>query len=388
MKKCIKLFSLVITVCLIFLIGCSQSNKTNSAEDKEFFAFPEDFNAFMHMKDTKWGFIDRNGKVIIKPKFKSAMSSTDGLAFAEDGDGAGFVNKNGDWAIKKDKYDYFMGFKEDRAVWVENQKASIIDQKGKSITNEKFDKVHQFSEGLALVSENGKYGFVDKDGKFVVPCKYDCAWDFSEGLAVVESGDKFGYIDKNAKEVIKPKFSSAQSFSEGMALVNNDNKYEYIDKQGKVMLESKYSENGNFHDGLAKILDNNKIGYMNKKGDIVINPQFDKTDGTFSVDFSEGLAIVLINGKKGYIDKTGKIIIKPQFSNCTPFQNGVAWVEDVGDKSSTYGYINKKGEYIAGPGLKFASLIFSNGLCLISKDGVTCEYIDEKGKVIWKSENK
>jgi hypothetical protein len=47
-----------------------------------------------------------------------------------------------------------------------------------------------------------------------------------------------------------------------------------------------------------------------------------------------------------------------------------------------YGYMDEKGNYIVKPTLK-AGLSFSNGLALVTEDGVHYEYIDTKGKTVW-----
>ena len=118
----------------------------------EMVAFP-DFNT----TEPRWGFFDKNGKVIARGKYAQVHDFQDGLA-----------------AVK-------------------------------------------MPEG----GENpNKWGFIDKTGKMVIPAKFSnepC--DFSEGLAIVEKTNGLKvYINKNG-EVVSPEFSNAMPFVHGTAFV-------------------------------------------------------------------------------------------------------------------------------------------------------------------------
>lgn len=67
---------------------------------------------------------------------------------------------------------------------------------------------------------NPQWGYIDKTGKFIIQAQFVYAQKFSEGLASVQIsyGDGFGFIDKTGKFIIPPTLKSAGSFSEGMAL--------------------------------------------------------------------------------------------------------------------------------------------------------------------------
>ncbi len=91
-----------------------------------------------YRKGDKWGYCDRNKKIVIKPKYESADPFSDGLA----------------WVQINDK-------------WV------LINREDKEITKCKYDFAWDFHEGLALVQKGKKFGFVNKEGLEVVACKYD-----------------------------------------------------------------------------------------------------------------------------------------------------------------------------------------------------------------------
>jgi len=209
-----------------------------------------------------YGFKDKNGIIVIQPKFSDSRSFSEGLAAVAMGEKEhkkwGYINKTGKWVVLPSFY-----------------------------------MAGDFSEGLANVAvvENGnaRFGFIDNSGKWVLAPDYEYADSFSEGLAKVIIKQKAGYINKAGQFVINPSFAWALDFAEGFAPVKTD-------KKGKV-------------------------GYIDKTGTMVIPPQFD-----FAGPFSEGMAVVEIDHKHGYIDKTGSIIISPQFTGAEKFYKGIARV--------------------------------------------------------------
>ena len=96
---------------------------------------------------SKYGFIDKSGKVVIEPQFDYVEPFSEGFA-----------------RVKKDGKYYF------------------LDKNGKVVIEPQFD-ARDFSEGLAGVKKDGKWGFIDKNGKVVIEPQFDNAGNFSEGLA-------------------------------------------------------------------------------------------------------------------------------------------------------------------------------------------------------------
>ena len=218
----------------------------------------------------KMGYLDRKGKVVIKPKYLMADVFQEGLAWV-------MVKAGGTWAA--------------------------IDRQGKQVIKPRQWAPSRFSGGLALVT-NGPalQAFVDKTGKIVLTPQVDRIEEgFSEGLAPVLIGRKCGYIDTTGKVVIPPQFDHVQGFSEGLAAVDIGGVYGYINKKGKIVIKPKFGFAGQFSSGLAMIAD--------ETGKVVIQPRFDGGSG-----FEGDLAMVKIigrrgrRGKEGYINKRGKFV--------------------------------------------------------------------------------
>jgi hypothetical protein len=111
---------------------------------KFYWAEPFSESLAVIMIDGLYGFIDKTGKVVIKPDFAMAHSFNNGLAS---------VNIGGE----------------------------------------------QIGDGLV---EGGKWGYIDSKGKFMLPADYDEADDFYNGRAIVKKENMWYDIDTSG-HVIK-----------------------------------------------------------------------------------------------------------------------------------------------------------------------------------------
>ncbi|MDD5090649.1 MAG: WG repeat-containing protein, partial [Candidatus Wallbacteria bacterium] len=100
-----------------------------------------------------YGFMDRDGRVVIDPEFTEALDFSEGAAAVKSKDKWGYIDRTGFW-LKKPVY----------------------------------DEARSFSCGMARVSEAGKWGFLDLTGETAFECLYDEATDFANGTARVRVG--------------------------------------------------------------------------------------------------------------------------------------------------------------------------------------------------------
>jgi len=335
-------------------------------------------------KDGKWGYINRNGEVVVPPRFTYAKDFSDGLARFVDGTSRGFLDTQGKVAFMlegelKDVY-WVWRFSEGLAEFSKKDKCGFIDRKGKIMVPAEYDKSDSFSDGLAGVNigakpdntpprptlkVGGKWGFIDKTGALAIPIQFEYVDRFSDGLALVRIGDKFVYIDKTGKTKITLEYEqddpmrwigSAAPFSEGLARINimghKDQFNGFIDQSGSFVIQPQFEWAGNFAEGLAPVGVNKRWGYMDKRGRIVIPPQFDDARA-----FAEGLAAVQKGKHWCFIDKTGKTLISGPFNDADRFSGGLARVHEGGRfdhypdgpaqwSGGAWYYINSKGEKI------------------------------------------
>lgn len=237
-------------------------NKTGEVVIPYQYCFPGDFKeglAYMsimpgcfidsHMKEdrrTDYGYIDKTGKTVISKLGRGEFS--EGLASVWVNGKVGFIDKQGKMIIKP-KFQATMGFKDGLAEVLIKGKIVFIDRTGKVVIapTKGYDiNCCHYSEGMTtVITKDRKYGYINKNGQIVIEARFHGAKVFSEGLAAVNlwsdgitySGGKWGYIDKTGKVIIDFKFDEAEPFFGGLALVGNPYAGEtgYIDKTGKYI---------------------------------------------------------------------------------------------------------------------------------------------------------
>ncbi len=264
----------------------------------------------------KWGYIDVNGKMVIRPRYDLAFEFSEGLA----------------WVRTTDNRCYF----------IDPSGTVVIDLKD-------IDSCDGFHEGLSLARKKipgsgERVGFIDKKGEWAVQALYGNAWSFNEGMAWVELNGKFGYIDTTGKAVVPLQFDDAYSFKDGMGRVRKEGKWGFVNTKGEIVVELKYKDALNFSEGLAAVQNERGWNYINKKDEIVI-----QTQCVYAGFFHNGLAVCtcystdFTNLTDGYMNTAGDTVIPYNYKNAWNFDYGRAWVRT---KNNTYAIIDESGTVI------------------------------------------
>jgi predicted nucleic acid-binding Zn ribbon protein len=328
-----------------------------------------------YRKGDKWGFCDRNKKLVIPAVYDMVWPFSEGLAAVYVNGKYGYIDTKGNLVIPA-VYDDAWPFSEGLATVGVDGKYGFIDTKGNMATQAIYDWAGDFSNGLACVKVNGKYGFIDTKGNIVIPAVYDEASDFSNGLARVEVNGKFGFIDTKGNIVIPAVYGLTDLFSEGLVAVRVDGNWGFIDTKGNIVIPTVYFDVWDFSEGLARVEVDSEWGYIDTKGNIVIPTVYDDAS-----DFSDGLAVVEVNGKYGYIDTKGNMVIPAVYDDAWDFSEGLAAVAVNGK----LGYIDTKGNIVIPAvydDVPNNVWDFSQGLALVVLNG-EWGYIDTKGTQYW-----
>jgi hypothetical protein len=328
----------------------------------------------------KWGYIDKEGKVIVQPAFTVAKPFANGMGMVREWSSFGIFG---------------------------NRKFGYVDSSGTVVIKPQFSDADDFADGLALVTTEGvgrssERVFIDKTGKIIISAQNGIGYTgrFSEGLATVRTDQGRGYMNKSGQVVLRVPYTNAYEFSDGVALVSNgetptrmfdpDNQERaFIDPTGKLLFPLRRKEDFDyFSQGLAGFVCTDFFcsgaGFIDKTGAVKIKltggwrpvtkfsqglagitkgidntfryafidntgrtkfqipgAQGGEPFSTFSA-FSEDMTFVKVGGKFGYVDTTGTMRIQPQFDKAEKFSGGLAKVTT----GTTWGYINKNGVFV------------------------------------------
>lgn len=368
-----------------------------------------------------WGYINKEGRMVIPPRFYRASDFTNGIASVfhwflkedpQDPELGGYIDKSGNIIGRKYTHAFCSDWSEGFGDIAEKVKGKsrnnngFIDASGKRILGP-WMRTHPFSAGYAAVQDRkGLWGFIDKSGKMVVSPRYrDVDYEIKEDRRWVKTDTGYGFIDSNLKMAIPSRFSDIESFYEGLsaAAINipdseklrfiakeSDYVFGFVDLQGKEIIEAKFNGARQFSQGLAPVLDGLCWGYVNKDGKMAIKPQFED-----AYPFHEGLAAVQINERWGFIDLAGKFVIAPKYKavpwyeNPRPhnFSEGLSLFAEPDEQ---FAYINKQGEKAFDPPSAICTVSdvsnadFSEGLAVWENKfiGLKFGYIDRSGKYV------
>lgn len=197
----------------------------------------------------KYGVIDKQGQWIVEAQHESITQFSEGLASIVVEGKVGFIDLQGKIVIKPQF---------DRGTQCPNMFGG-----------------ERFSEGLAAVNRDiWERGFIDRTGKWVIQPVYSCAQPFSEGLALIGVRDqrglwRYGFIDKTGATIIKPEFSEALPFVGKLAFVNVG-----MSEDEAVLKALQDHQAGKSKAEIEKELERNKAkhGYIDRTGKFVWNP--------------------------------------------------------------------------------------------------------------------
>ncbi|MFH0933083.1 MAG: WG repeat-containing protein [Nitrospirota bacterium] len=268
-------FVFILIVIGLLIISCSRTERQGVKAGKVGQQDLEPINV-----GEKWGFQDvSTKKIVIEPKFDNYCGVPwspfrEGMVAVSVSGKWGFIDKTGQIIIKP-KFDFACNFREGLA---------LVNIGGKPLKRPCWDIVETWE-----CIEGGKWGYINKIGDIVIDIKFKYAWHFAEGLAEVSiDGKKWGYIDKTGNYVITPKFDTTDDhvlnvFSEGLARVKIAEKFGFIDKTGKVIINPQYNDAHPFAEEVAAVKVGEKWGFINKTGKMIIRPQFGEVHHPYEI---------------------------------------------------------------------------------------------------------
>ena len=269
-------------------------------------------------KNSKYGFIDNKGEIIINPKYEFVGEFKCGLAICANSIKVGYINKKGEEIIPfvydegfdfidgiavvdssnllgiidihnekilPFEYDEIIRFSNNFFIIKKNEVVNIINSHGDNVFNLKFDDI-KVLENFLSCSVNGKYGLIDSSMMIKTDFIYDEIKRLKKDKFIIQEKGKYGIIDINGKELIKAKYNYLGSSDGEMILFLKNKKYGYLNQQLKVQIKANYKtynkaiENYFFKGKYAISRLKNKYGLLDKMGNMILPRMFDKVINT------------------------------------------------------------------------------------------------------------
>lgn len=287
------------------------------------------------VQDGKYGYINHQGKIVIRPQFVWGIDFWQGLAEVYVCGRVVSLDPSGAFHPRR------LALAGELAVKRFDGKVGFVDAGGQIKIPPTFDDALPFSEGFAAVQVNNKWGFIDTQGHLVIRPQFAGAYYFSEGVATVLSEQGFLIVDRSGSP-LSSGYDMVEQIAEGRVPVLHGDKWGFLDLQGKTVIPVMYESMRHFSGGLAPVQRGDKWGYIDRNGKEVIPFQFDE-----AAQFANGLAPARTGEESGFINGSGKFVFHLKFSYSDGFlESDVAryWTED-----GLFGYVNSSGKVIWGP---------------------------------------
>lgn len=312
-------------------------------------------------KDDKFGYIDKNEKVIVpaiysfENTYRSIPSFIRGYARIKHKDKLGLIDKTGKVTVP---FEYetlnqpngLPGYAVvGKYVAGKSTQYGMVDAKNNIIIPIEYQEIYADSN-LVAVKKDGKWGLFNQAGKQLLPFEYTMMIGYAkEKVVKAEKDGKIGFIDATGKwlfEKARSVFTLYGAYN-GMVLYSVSGKYGFLNFAGDEVIISKFDNASNFEEvGLARVSKKNPAssygslyGFIDRKGTEIIPMKYELVGS-----FTHGLVWAKDpeTNRYGYLDKTGKWALKAVYLEAAGFDaHGGAWVKMTDGK---YHYINKTGK--------------------------------------------
>lgn len=250
------------------------------------------------VKNNKLGVIDKNGKVIITPKYDNFLKLNDRDIMIGYEDGKSYLIN---LETKKEKlvdYENFGEESEGMILTLKDRKLGYIDIEGNEIIPNKYEAAFKVQMGSKYlqVKENEKWMLVNKKGEVYKELPYDDLGEYKDGYILVISNNKLGYIDDEGNEKIVPQFIYATSFKNGYAVVGEESGFGVINKENEKVIPLIYDE-VEIKDNYVYVKMDNKRGILDLNGHEILPVIYDELG-----DIENNILFYKKDNESGYME--------------------------------------------------------------------------------------
>lgn len=289
---------------------------------------PYEKSVLKYKQNGKYGLIDFEGNVIVKPKYEQieALDGVEGLLLVKDKENYGVININGDTVIKE-KYDSIqadsyltninlselekIGFiigESDNGSF----KYGYLNSKGEQILDIKYSQIQRIqnitenNDTYLVAFENDKVGFY-KNSENIIKHEYeDIFYDENNNSLILQKDSKQGVSDLNGNIFIDIKYDNIFTSGKYINLINGAN-VEFYDNLTKqfLNLEKVIAVNETLNNNLAIVITNDeKHKIWDIQNNEIMDEEYDYLEYMYDDYF------IAVNGSKyGIVNVSGKKVV-------------------------------------------------------------------------------
>lgn len=316
-------------------------------------------------KGGRTGFLDKKGKMIVKPIYEDIVSDVYGKRVAVKTNGKwGYIDKHGK---PQGKFDYDLiysayGYNNGCFGQTKNGETIIYSMEdGKQIGSFKGDEITRYyNNGENMVLRVGdNYSIIKKNGEIVVdsyPYPIDEV-NHESKLAIVGSYyEGYGVINFDKKEILPKKYDNIVFLwdSSEYFIVGKDGKYGVVNNKDEVKISLKYNlENIDYknfialREGEIDSVDK-KLFLVNEKGELVDISTYDGFDSLDNVEILKVRKDMENTSLYGVVNIEGKETVPVEYTHIYSTENGSIILQK-GDyeEGYLYGLADENGNLLA-----------------------------------------
>lgn len=314
---------------------------------------------FIIIKDGLRGFANAEGKIIVKPLYKTLryIKSAACLSYSDESGKEGLISLSGKVMVPSGYDRIYFGNPQQRYFWVQNANYfGVFDSSGslKLPVDYKFKYENDLNqnqlgypvEHFVLADRENRYGVVMNDGTIILPFSFsriNRLYDHSESGRIIyfeiQRNDKWGVADSSGNIIVEPVYDRVHS-SWFPRIANNrllpyfivckNGKTGMIDERNNILIPFKYEGIGTAGKNLYYIYNEDKLSWLNRETKRMSRDSIGEPGNNllrFTVygcqpqqEYNDGLAF-----------KSGKIILKPGYD--IHFEDSIAIATDSSGKN-------------------------------------------------------
>lgn len=306
-KLLIFLILILVIVAVVFTIV-----KVSNKELKLQSITEADVKYYVLKKDNKFGVIDKNGNIVIEPKYAEviipnptkevflyaedeSINNTNYKAIKEDGSQI-FTDDDNVQAISINQLTSYVPYEKSVLIYQKGQYFGLMNFDGKKVTDAVYEEISSinYKEGYLKVKKNGSYGVINIEGKTIIKADYDDIYSdgyynektkYSKAGFILrvktDSGYKYGYANYNGKVLHDTMYNDVNRINDvnddknAYVLLSMNGKYS-LAKNKKIILNSEFDDI--YYDNSSKLLvvqNSNGQGVYNLDGKNIIPIDYD-----------------------------------------------------------------------------------------------------------------